>query len=59
MHQERIKAALQMAGDTRHLLIEGGALGAAPALLAQAFGGQPALVIADENTLAAAGREVA
>jgi glycerol-1-phosphate dehydrogenase [NAD(P)+] len=58
MDTDRIEAALRDASDTRHVVIGAGALGAADATLAAAFGERPALVVADENTFAAAGSAV-
>lgn len=58
MDQHLIDAALAGASDTRHVVIGPGALGAVGETLARAFGDQPAVVIADEHTYAAAGRAV-
>lgn len=58
MDQRRIEAALREVGDTRCVIIDGGALGVAEAAYAQWFGSQPAVVVADEKTFAIAGRAV-
>jgi glycerol-1-phosphate dehydrogenase [NAD(P)+] len=50
--------ALQQARDTRRLQISAGARHDVPELFGQLFGNAPCLVIADENTFAAAGRDV-
>ena len=54
----RIDAALRLADTTREVLIGHGALRSAEAVLRRQFGDGPALIVADENTHAAAGREV-
>jgi glycerol-1-phosphate dehydrogenase [NAD(P)+] len=54
----RIEAALRDASDTHHLLIGTGALNEVGNVLKQAFGQQPAVVVADDNTYAAAGKAV-
>ena len=53
-----LERALHSARDTRHLEIGPGARHAAAGVFAQQFGSSPSLVIADENTFAAAGRDV-
>ena len=58
MNSERIDAALREASDTRRVLIAEGALEAVDAVLEQCFGGQPAVVVADDNTWAVAGASV-
>ncbi|KAB8142827.1 sn-glycerol-1-phosphate dehydrogenase [Chloroflexia bacterium SDU3-3] len=58
MDSARIQAALQGAGDTREVLIGDGALAQVADVFKRSFPGQPAVVIADENTFAVAGREV-
>lgn len=50
--------ALAAASDTRLLTLERGARFKTPDALAALFGDAPAIVIADENTFAAAGRDV-
>jgi len=52
----RIDAALRDANDTRHLLIGTGILNDVGNVLEQAFGQQPAVVVADDNTFAIAGK---
>jgi glycerol-1-phosphate dehydrogenase [NAD(P)+] len=52
----RIDAALRHANDTRHLLIGTGILNDVGNVLEQAFGQQPAVVVADDNTFAIAGK---
>jgi glycerol-1-phosphate dehydrogenase [NAD(P)+] len=51
-------AALARVADTRTLRIERGALAAVAGVLARDFNGQPAVVIADGRTFAAAGERV-
>jgi glycerol-1-phosphate dehydrogenase [NAD(P)+] len=58
MDTERINAALRGASDTRCVVIGPGALAAVDATFAQCFEQQPAVVVADENTMAAAGQVV-
>src|SRR5919199_2709594 len=58
MDYERINAALRAASDTRHVVIGAGALSSVDDLFAQSFGDQPAVVVADENTLKVAGQVV-
>src|SRR5262245_28713991 len=58
MDHERINAALQGASDTRRVVIGAGALATADETFAQCFGGQAAVVVADEHTFAAAGDSV-
>src|SRR5215467_5008534 len=58
MDQERIDAALRGASDTRRVLIGPGALAAVDETFGQCFGAQAAIVVADENTFAAAGHSV-
>lgn len=53
-----VARALEEAGDTRYLHVAKGALDEVPALLTQAFGNVQAVVIADDNTFAAAGSRV-
>jgi glycerol-1-phosphate dehydrogenase [NAD(P)+] len=54
----RIDAALRDASDTHHLLIGTGVLNDVGNVLEQAFGQQPAVVVADDNTYAVAGQAV-
>ncbi len=56
MDYNRIDAALREANDTRHLLIGTGILNDVGNVLEQAFGQQPAVVVADDNTFAVAGK---
>jgi len=58
MDYERIHAALQGASDTRRMVIGAGALAAVDETFAQCFGSQAAVIVADENTFAAAGHSV-
>ena len=58
MDYNRIDAALRDANDTRHLLIGTGILNDVGNVLEQAFGQQPAVVVADENTFTVAGKAV-
>ncbi|HEX7362664.1 MAG TPA: sn-glycerol-1-phosphate dehydrogenase [Bryobacteraceae bacterium] len=50
--------ALKAASDTRWLLVEPGARRAAAKVFETAFGAVPAIIVADENTFAAAGRDI-
>jgi len=52
----RIDAALRHANDTRHLRIGTGVLNDVGNVFEQAFGQQPAVVVADDNTYAIAGK---
>lgn len=56
MDYNRIDAALRDASDTRHLLIGTGKLNDVSNVLEQAFGQQPIVVVADDNTYAIAGK---
>jgi len=56
MDYNRIDAALRDADDTHHLLIGTGALDEVGKVLEQAFGQQSAVVVADDNTYAVAGK---
>ena len=58
MDYERINAALRDASDTREVVIGAGALASVDTIFARGFGAQPAVVVADENTFAAAGSAV-
>lgn len=53
--QARLREALKGAADTEQVLLGAGALHAVAALFDRVFGDQPAAIVADENTLAAAG----
>jgi len=55
---KRIDAALGAASDTHHLLIGTGVLNDVGNVLEEAFGQQPAVVVADDNTYAVAGKAV-
>jgi glycerol-1-phosphate dehydrogenase [NAD(P)+] len=58
MDYERINAALRGASDTRRVVIGAGALAALDETFVQCFDTQAAVVVADENTFAAAGHSV-
>ena len=58
MDYNRIEAALGDASDTHHLLIGTGVLTDVGNVLEQAFGKPPAVVVADDNTYAVAGKAV-
>lgn len=58
MDINRIDAALSEANDTRHLRIGTGILNDVGKVFEQAFGQQPAVVVADDNTFAVAGKAV-
>lgn len=58
MDYNRITAALRDASDTHHLLIGTGVLNEVGNVLEQAFGHQPVVVVADDNTYAVAGEAV-
>jgi glycerol-1-phosphate dehydrogenase [NAD(P)+] len=53
-----IRRALAAARETRQLVMGSGVLGSVPAVFAEQFGDRKAIVIADNNTFAAAGRAV-
>jgi glycerol-1-phosphate dehydrogenase [NAD(P)+] len=53
-----LERSLRAARDTRILVVEGGARHDAARVFAASFGDQPAVIVADDNTLAAAGRDV-
>jgi glycerol-1-phosphate dehydrogenase [NAD(P)+] len=57
--ERQIAEALQAAGDTRALAVEAGIRHHAAELFAEQFGSARAIVIADANTYAAAGADVA
>jgi glycerol-1-phosphate dehydrogenase [NAD(P)+] len=56
MDDGRIEAALRGASDTRYAVIGVDVLGSVATTFTQCFGQQPAVVVADENTFAVAGR---
>ncbi len=58
MDQKTIEHALQHAQTTKDVLIGQQALAQLPALFRQRFGGQAAVIVADQNTYTAAGAEV-
>jgi glycerol-1-phosphate dehydrogenase [NAD(P)+] len=58
MNEQRIRDALSEATDTAEILIGEDVIGEVPRLFEAAFGDQGAVVVADENTLAVAGRAV-
>lgn len=58
MSTERIKAALPDATDTKEVVIGAGVLGSVNEVFERSFGGQPAVVVADENTFKVAGEQV-
>lgn len=53
-----MESALRRARDTRALVVEPGARHQVASVFAGLFGDAPAIIIADENTFAAAGRDV-
>ena len=58
MLSERIQVALKEATETRELVIGSGAIGQTATVFQRGFGDVPAMVVADDNTLQAAGRSV-
>ncbi len=58
MNDERIEAALREAIDTENVTIGSVVLASVEDLFRKSFGDRPAIVVADENTLAVAGGEV-
>ncbi len=58
MNDERIKAALRDATDTRNITIATGALASVADLFDQSFGDAAAVVVADEKTFEVAGKDV-
>src|SRR3712207_1317530 len=58
MNDERIKAALRDATDTKVVKIATGALASVEDVFAQSFGDRAAVVVADEKTFEVAGKEV-
>jgi glycerol-1-phosphate dehydrogenase [NAD(P)+] len=55
--QERIEAALKLASDTRVLRLGRGAVRETGEIFRACFGSRPAVVVADANTFAVAGRD--
>jgi len=58
MGERIIEAALREATDTQSVNIRAGALASVPGVFLEGFGDSSAVVIADENTFEAAGKEV-
>lgn len=58
MNEERINSALKGATDTQNVSIGAGVLDSVDETFGQSFGDQPAVIVADENTFAAAGEKV-
>src|SRR3712207_3739955 len=58
MDDQRISAALRAASDTRRVVIGAGTMAAVDATFAACFGQEAAVVVADENTFAVAGKTV-
>jgi glycerol-1-phosphate dehydrogenase [NAD(P)+] len=58
MSSQRIQTALRDATDTRAVVIGAGALASVEEVFGHSFGARPAAVVADENTLGVAGKEV-
>lgn len=58
MPQDRIERALQKATDTRDVIVEPGALRNVEAVLRKHFDDAGTLIVADENTMSAAGRQI-
>lgn len=56
MNNERINAALAQSTDTKAVIIGSGVIKAVADVFTECFGNQPAIVVADENTWAAAGQ---
>jgi glycerol-1-phosphate dehydrogenase [NAD(P)+] len=54
----RINIALQKASDTRYVFINPGLLGEVDNIFTRCFGNKKAVIVADENTFAAAGKQV-
>jgi glycerol-1-phosphate dehydrogenase [NAD(P)+] len=55
---DRMNAALDQATDTRSVTTGAGRLASADQVFGESFGDEPAVVVADENTFEAAGRQV-
>src|SRR5690606_9999324 len=58
VQQQRIEAALKLASDTRVLRLGRATINQAGEIFSACFGSKPAIVVADSNTFAAAGRDV-
>lgn len=58
MNDGRINTALREATDTENVTIGSGVLTSVDGLFGESFGDRPAIVVADENTFAVAGKEV-
>ncbi len=58
MNEERINTALRGATDTQKVSIDAGVLDTVDEVFEQSFGDRPAVVVADENTFAAAGEVI-
>ncbi|MDQ2886490.1 MAG: sn-glycerol-1-phosphate dehydrogenase [Chloroflexota bacterium] len=58
MDDKRIHAALRAASDTHHLLVGTSVLNTVDDVLEKAFGRQPVVIVADDNTYAIAGKTV-
>ncbi len=56
--EDLMKRALEMARDTRFVAVEEGARHSTASIFRQSFGAQNAVIVADENTYAAAGEDV-
>jgi glycerol-1-phosphate dehydrogenase [NAD(P)+] len=56
--EQLLESALRRARDTRKLVVAQGARRQVPAVFAELFGDSPCILIADENTFAAAGKDV-
>ncbi len=57
MGDDRITAALRDATDTQQVVIEAGALASVGQVFERGFGNRPAVVVADGNTFAVAGKQ--
>jgi glycerol-1-phosphate dehydrogenase [NAD(P)+] len=53
-----VARALELARDTRYIAVEGGLRHATASVFREWFGARSAVIVADENTFAAAGRDV-
>jgi glycerol-1-phosphate dehydrogenase [NAD(P)+] len=53
-----VKRALKMARDTRHIVVEEGVRHATAGVFRESFGPRSAVIVADENTFSAAGKDV-
>ena len=58
MENERINSALKVSTDTRSVVIGAGVISDVDGVFKQSFGDQSAVIVADENTYAAAGGRV-